>query len=126
MTRTEINQDAPSNSQLFSDAVVSNGLVFTTGQVPLDSEWNLVSENLVEQAQYVFARLERLLRTAGSSPADVVRLTVYLTDIDDVAALAPLRREFLGDARPASVMVQVPRFGTPGMRIEAEAVARVS
>ncbi|MGO4680229.1 RidA family protein [Microbacterium sp. 2MCAF23] len=125
MNIENINIDAPTDLQLYSDAVVSNGLVFTTGQMPLDADWNLVSTDVAEQARYVFGRLVRLLAASGSSPREIIRLTVYLADIDDVAALAPARREFLGDARPASVMVEVSRFGTPGMRLEVEAIARV-
>ena len=125
MNPTNVNVTAPGESQLYSDAVVANGFVFTTGQMPLDDEWNLISEDLAEQARYVFKRLANLLKLCGSSPSDIVRLTVYLASIDDVAGIAGPRREFLDDARPASVMVEVSGFSTPGMRLEAEAVALV-
>ncbi|MEX0158723.1 MULTISPECIES: RidA family protein [unclassified Microbacterium] len=125
MNRKNINASPPRESQLYSDAVTANGVVYTTGQMPVDDEWNLLSDDFEVQARFVFERLRRVLDAAGSSPGHILRLTIFLTDIDDVASLSDLRREFLGDNRPASVIVQVPRFGTPGMRIEAEAVALV-
>jgi 2-iminobutanoate/2-iminopropanoate deaminase len=125
VSQFNVNLAEPSESQLYSDAVVANGFVYTTGQMPLDEDWNLVSEDIAEQANLVFQRLGALLEKCGSSPADIVRLTVYLANIDDVAELAAARREFLGDARPASVMVEVAKFGTPGMRLEAEAIATI-
>ncbi|WP_309130504.1 RidA family protein [Brevibacterium sp.] len=123
MTRTNVNLTKPSGTQLYSDAVVVNGLVHTTGQMPIDDNGNLVSEDLVEQVQFVFDRLKRLLEACDSSPSKIVRLTVYLTDITSVGRLTDLRREFLGESRPASVMVEVRRFGVPGMQVEVEAVA---
>ncbi|MFC5337100.1 RidA family protein [Leucobacter denitrificans] len=125
LERKEIFVTTPGNGQLYSDAVVAGGLMYTTGQMPLDEDWNLISESFEEQASYVFAQLEKVLEAGGSGVDQIIRLTIYLADIDDTSRLAPLRRAFLGDARPASVIVQVGAFGTPGMRLEVEAIAAV-
>jgi enamine deaminase RidA (YjgF/YER057c/UK114 family) len=58
----------------------------------------------------------------GASPADVLKVTVYLTDIGDRALINPVRREFFGEARPASTLVEVSALAIPGMKVEIEAV----
>jgi 2-iminobutanoate/2-iminopropanoate deaminase len=57
---------------------------------------------------------------------DVVKVTVFLTDIVDRARINAVRREFFGDARPASTLVEVSRLAIPGARLEVEAVAPLS
>lgn len=126
MNRAEITLTTPTETQLYSDAVAAGGFVYTTGQMPLLPDGAVVSEDFETQARHAFASLGAVLEAAGSSAAQIVRLTVYLADINDVGALAPVRRDFLGDSRPASVIVQVGAFGTPGMRLEVEAVALAS
>jgi 2-iminobutanoate/2-iminopropanoate deaminase len=66
-----------------------------------------------------------VLAAAGSTFADVAKVTVYLTDIDDRPKITPVREEFFGDARPASTLVEVSRLAVPGAKIEIEAVAVV-
>ena len=63
------------------------------------------------------------LTAARASFADVAKVTIYLTDVDDRERIDPVRREFFGDARPASTLVEVSRLAIPGARIEVEAVA---
>ena len=52
-------------------------------------------------------------------------MTVYLTDVDDRPAINPVRKEFFGETRPASTLVEVSRLAIPGIKIEVEAVARI-
>ena len=59
---------------------------------------------------------------ASASPADVLKVTVFLTDIADRVKINPARQEFFGAARPASTLVEVSRLAIPGMRVEIEAV----
>jgi 2-iminobutanoate/2-iminopropanoate deaminase len=63
-----------------------------------------------------------VLQVAGASPADVLKVTVYLTDIADRTRINPVRQEFFGAARPASTLVEVSRLAVPGMRVEIEVV----
>jgi 2-iminobutanoate/2-iminopropanoate deaminase len=56
----------------------------------------------------------------------VAKVTVYLTDIDDRPRINPVRREFFGETRPASTLVEVSRLAIPGAKVEIEAVAVVS
>jgi enamine deaminase RidA (YjgF/YER057c/UK114 family) len=64
-----------------------------------------------------------VLTAAGCGFADVVKVTVFLTDVDDRPRINPLRQEAFGDARPASTLVEVSRLAIEGAKIEVEAVA---
>jgi reactive intermediate/imine deaminase len=110
----------------YTDVVVYGDLAFVSGFVPVDGEGRLVGEgDVVAQTRQVLANLGAALEAAGSSFADVLRVTVYLTDIADRTRINPVRQEFFGDARPASTLVQISALAVPGARVEIEAVAAV-
>jgi reactive intermediate/imine deaminase len=110
----------------FTDAVQAGELLFVSGVVPVDEDRELVGgDDVVAQARAVFANMREILDAAGCSFADVVKVTVFLTDIDDRPLVNPVRREVFGDARPASTLVEVSALVIPGARIEVEAVALV-
>ena len=69
--------------------------------------------------------LGAILAPAAARPQDVVKVNVYLTDVDDRPLINPLRQAFFGDARPASTLVGVRELPVPGMKVEIEAVAVV-
>jgi len=72
----------------------------------------------------VFANLDRALAAAGASFTDVIKLNFYLTDISQIAAVRPVRDEYVDTARPpASTAVQVGALFMPGLEIEVEAWA---
>lgn len=108
----------------YTDAVVFGDLAFLSGFIAVDEQSRLVGgDNVEAQARQVFTNLGSALRAAGSSFADVLKVTVYLTDIADRARINPVRQEFFGSARPASTLVEVSALVLPGARIEVEAVA---
>ena len=108
----------------YTDAVRAGELLFVSGVVPVDAEGRLVGgEDVVAQATAVFESLGRVLSAAGAAPADVAKVTVFLTDMDDRARINPVRQAFFGDARPASTLVEISRLAVPGAMIEVEAVA---
>jgi 2-iminobutanoate/2-iminopropanoate deaminase len=110
----------------YTDAVRAGDLLFVSGCVALDGEGNLVGEgDVVAQARQVFENIGLCLSAAGASFADVVKVTTFLTDIDDRARINPVRQEFFGGARPASTLVEVSALVLPGFLIEVEAVAVV-
>jgi enamine deaminase RidA (YjgF/YER057c/UK114 family) len=73
----------------------------------------------------VFTNLAAVLDAAGATFADVVKVTVYLTDIADRARINPVRQEIFGDTRPASTLVEVSALVVPGAKVEIEAVALI-
>jgi len=108
----------------YTDAVRAGNLLFVSGCVPIDGEGRLVGgDDVVRQAEQVFRNIGEVLAAAGASPGEVVKVTVFLTHIDERAEINPVRQRFFGDARPASTLVEVSRLAVPGARIEVEAVA---
>ncbi|HTT37792.1 MAG TPA: RidA family protein [Burkholderiales bacterium] len=106
----------------YTDAVRWGDLLFVSGVAPLDKDLRLVSEDVVEQARKVFLNLKEVLDAAGASFADVLKVTVFLTDVRDRARINPVRKEFFGAARPASSLIGVKELVVPGMKIEIEAI----
>ena len=111
----------------FTDAVRAGNLLFVSGFVPVDGAGRLVGGgDVVAQVRQVFANLGAVLAAAGATFADVVKVTVYLTDIDDRARINPVRQEIFGDSRPASTLVEVSALVVPGAKVEIDAVALLS
>src|SRR3712207_1494556 len=114
----------PSPISHYADAVRAGDLLFVSGCVPVDAEGNLVGgDDVVAQARKVFENIGRVLAAAGAAPRDVVKVTVFLTDVDDRPLINPVRQASFGETRPASTLVEVSRLAIPGARIEVEAVA---
>ena len=111
----------------YTDAVRAGDLLFVSGIVPVDGSGEVVGGgDVVAQAGQVFENMRAVLAAGGAGPGDVVKVTVFLTDVDDRAAINPARQEFFGSARPASTLVEISRLAVPGAKIEVEAVAVVS
>ena len=106
----------------YTDAVRFGDLVFLSGIAPVDEELNVVGDDATAQAEQLFTNMKRVLDTVGATFADILKVTVYLTDVNDRTAINPIRQKYFGDARPASTLVGVANLAVPGMKIEIEAV----
>jgi reactive intermediate/imine deaminase len=106
----------------YTDAVRWGDLLFVSGVAPLDKELRLVSDDVVEQTRKVFLNMKEILDAVGATFADVLKVTVYLTDVRDRARINPVRKEFFGAARPASTLIGIKELVVPGMKVEIEAV----
>jgi len=126
-SRKEFRVDGlPEPFSHYTDAVRAGNLLFVSGCVALDAGGKLVGEgDVVAQARQVFENIGLCLTAAGASFADVVKVTTFLTDIGDRAAVNTVRQEVFGAARPASTLVQVSALVLPEFLIEVEAVAVV-
>jgi enamine deaminase RidA (YjgF/YER057c/UK114 family) len=112
----------------YSHAVSYSGtVVAVSGQVPMDGDGRVVGvDDPEEQVRQVFRNLGVALEAAGSDFARVVKLTVYLIDLDDLAVFRKVRDEHLGPtAPPASSLVQVKGLVNPAFRLEIDAFAVV-
>lgn len=110
----------------YTDAVRVGDLLFLSGVIAVDGEGRLVGgDDVVEQTRQVFRNMGEVLAAAGGSFADVAKVTVYLTDIDDRASINPVRQDAFGDARPASTLVEVSALALPGAKVEIEAIAHL-
>jgi reactive intermediate/imine deaminase len=109
----------------YSHAMSAGGLLFVSGQVPLDADGRVVGvDDIGAQARQVFRNLGAVLETAGASFADLVKLTIFVTDISAVAEIRAARDEFVDTANPpASSLVEVSRLFRPDVRVEVEAIA---
>jgi 2-iminobutanoate/2-iminopropanoate deaminase len=109
----------------FTDAVRAGDLVFVSGIVGVDGEGRLVGGDVVAQTRQVLDNMRTVLAAAGCGFGDVVKVTVFLTDIRDRPLINPLRQKAFGAARPASTLVEVPRLAVDGAKVEIECVALV-
>jgi 2-iminobutanoate/2-iminopropanoate deaminase len=109
----------------YTDAVAAGGLLFISGLVPIDDEGNLVGEDVVEQTRQIFRNMALVLKAGGCGFEDVVKVTNFLLNVDDRSAINPVRKEFFGEARPASTLVEVSALAIPGALLEIEAVAAI-
>jgi len=109
----------------YAHAVRADGpMLFVSGVVPVDEQGLLVGgDDVVQQARAVFRNLGAVLAAGGATFADVVKVSVFLTDVDDRPLINPVRQDVFGAARPASTLVEVSRLAIPGAKIEVEAVA---
>ena len=110
----------------FTDAVRAGDLLFVSGVVAVDGAGKLVGgDDLVAQTRQVLENLRRVLEAGGCRPEDVVKVTVFLTDVDGRPRINPLRQQFFGEARPASTLVEVSRLAIEGAKVEIEAIALI-
>jgi len=110
----------------YTDAVRFGDLLFISGIAPLDGQNQLVAPgDVVAQAEFIFAKMGRILEQAGGSFANILRVTVYLTNVDDRPRINPIRQRVFGATRPASTLIEVSALAVPGMLVEVEAVAGI-
>ncbi|MBN8972736.1 MAG: RidA family protein [Xanthobacteraceae bacterium] len=108
----------------YCDAVRFGNMLFISGMAPLDADLNVIGgDDVVAQAEAVFAALDKILKQAGASFADILKVTVLLTDVNDRAKINPVRQKYFGSTKPASTLFEVSRLAVPGMKVEIEAVA---
>jgi len=109
---------------IFSPAIVTGDLVFTSGQIGIDSKTGQMAEGMEAQFEQVFRNLAGVLEASGSNVDNIVKVTVFLADMNDYNKMNELyKAKFKGDP-PARTTVQVARLPRDA-RIEIEAVAVV-
>ncbi|HEV8431177.1 MAG TPA: Rid family detoxifying hydrolase [Pyrinomonadaceae bacterium] len=107
---------------IFSPAIITGDLVFTSGQIGIDSKTGQLAEGFEAQLEQAFQNLTAVLEASGSSIDHVVKATVFLADMNDYNKLNELyRKKFKGDP-PARSTVQVARLPRDA-RVEIEVVA---
>lgn len=109
----------------YSHVAIANGLVFVSGQLPIDAHGRkLTDASFEEQAAQVLSNLAAALDGAGSSIAQLVQVRVYLADIEHWPSFNRIYADWAGDARPARAIVPVGPLHF-GFKIEIEATAMV-
>ncbi len=110
----------------YTDAVRFGDLLFISGVGPIDENMEVVGgEDVAAQTRCIFQNMEKVLRAVGLGFGDILKVTVYLTDVRDRTRINPVREEYFGEHRPASTLIGVSQLAIPGMKIEIEAVAGI-
>ena len=117
---------APSAIGPYSQAVVANGMVYTSGQIALlaDGSDEILSQDVVAQSKQVLQNLEEVLNEAGSSMGQVVKTTIFLASMDDFAVVNGIYEEAFGTHKPARATVAVKTLPKNAL-VEIDAVALV-
>lgn len=113
---------APAAIGPYSQAIVANGLVYSSGQIALDLTGKVIDGDVRAQTAQIFDNLVAVLAAAGSSLSQVVKTTVFLCDMADFAAMNEVYGRRFGDHRPARSTVEVSRLPRE-VRVEIEVVA---
>ncbi len=118
---------APAAIGPYSQAIVANGMVYTSGQIALTPEGSdeLLQADIGVQAVAVLKNLKAVLEEAGSSLADVIKTTIFLADMDDFATVNVVYEEAFGEHKPARSTVAVKTLPKNAL-VEIDAVAHVS
>jgi len=117
--------DAPKALGPYSQAIVTGGFVFCSGQIPIDPETNSIKAETVEdQTRQSISNLSAVLKAAGSSLSNVVKTTVFIKDMNDFAAVNGVYAEMFGDTKPARSCVEVARL-PKDVKVEIECIAAI-
>ena len=116
-------EKAPQALGPYSQAILANGFIFCSGQIPIDPAAGAVTATTAaDQARQAITNLQNVLEAAGSGLGKVVKTTVFLGDMSDFAAVNAVYAELFGDTKPARSCVQAARL-PKDVKIEIEAIA---
>lgn len=110
-----------------SQAIKAGNVLYVSGQIALNPDGSLFGAGSMKaQSERVFENIETLLRLAGATFENVVKITAYLTDMSQYSQYNEVRGRFLKEHRPASTTVQVAALAFPGLVVEVEAIAHLA
>ncbi len=127
VTATRVRTDPdPFEPFFISQAFRVGDLVITSGQAAIDSQGNLVGVGDFDaQAEQTFRNVAAVLEAGGSSLAQVIKVTIYLTDMSNFPKIMALRQKWFSKPYPADTIVEVRSLALPELEIEIEATALV-
>tara|TARA_B100001248_G_scaffold105489_1_gene78626 strand:- start:1804 stop:2274 length:471 start_codon:yes stop_codon:yes gene_type:complete len=119
-------ENAPKAIGPYSQAVIAGNLMFISGQIPLDPKTgDLVSESIEDQTKQVLNNLKNICEAAGYSLDDIVKISIFLTDLGNFATVNEVMKEFFAEPYPARATVEV--SGLPlGVNVEIEATVLIN
>jgi enamine deaminase RidA (YjgF/YER057c/UK114 family) len=109
----------------WSNCLLVDGIAYVSGMAARGEGVNLAAMDEYEQAKSIFTKIKGLLEAAGGSMADVVKITVYVTNIKNNVKVWAARREFFTGNFPASTLVEVRALASPEILVEIEAIAHI-
>ena len=125
MSPEQVSTDnAPKAIGPYSQGIKANGFVFCSGQIPANPETGeLVKGSITEQTRQSLSNVKGVIEAAGSSMSKIAKVTVFLKDMNDFAAMNGVYAEFFTDHKPARAAVEVARLPLDG-RIEIQMIGR--
>ncbi|WP_413304803.1 2-iminobutanoate/2-iminopropanoate deaminase [Bacillus sp. 1P10SD] len=123
--RTVQTNQAPAAIGPYSQGIIVNNLFYSSGQIPLTAEGNLVTGDVKEQTHQVFKNLQAVLTEAGASFETVVKATVFIKNMDDFASINEVYGEYFSTHKPARSCVEVARL-PKDVLVEIEVIALVN
>lgn len=108
----------------YLQGVISGRLFYSSGQIPLKANGELVEGSITDQAHQVFANLKAVLEEAGTSLEGVIKTTVFIQDMNDFAVLNEVYASYFGDHKPARSTVEVARLPKDA-KVEIEVIAKI-
>ena len=125
MKKVVSTSNAPAAIGPYSQAIISNGFAFVSGQIPLDpGSGQIIAGGIEEQTTRVIENLAAVLDAAGSSLSDVVKTTVYLKDMSEFAAMNNVYAQYFTKNAPARATVEAARLPRD-VRVEIDCIAAV-
>jgi 2-iminobutanoate/2-iminopropanoate deaminase len=115
-------KEAPEAIGPYSQAIVANGLVYTSGQIALMPDGTMESRGIEYQTKQVLKNLYYVLKEAGSSLNDVIKTTIYLADMNDFDKVNEIYAHYFGDHKPARSTIAVKTLPKNAL-IEIECIA---
>lgn len=117
---------APAAIGPYSQGVIAGNLLFVSGQIPLNpADGSLVSDSLESQANQVFENLRAIIQEAGTSFEHVLKLTIYLTDLENFAAVNKVMENYFSQPYPARATVEVSRL-PKDVEVEIDAIVELA
>ena len=110
---------------LLSQAIRFGHLLFVSGQAGAGDDGNIVEGGFLAQGEQAFANLRRALEAGGSSLVDVIKVTIFVTNMSNFNDVVELRRRFFAPPYPADTIAEVTALYDPAAMIEIEAIAAV-
>jgi 2-iminobutanoate/2-iminopropanoate deaminase len=125
MIETVKTDNAPGAIGPYSQAVKAGGMVFCSGQIPIDpATGEFVSEDIAEQTEQVLRNLSEVLKAAGTALENVVKTTVFLADMNDFVAMNDVYSRYFNENKPARATVQAARLPRDA-KVEIDCIAIV-
>ena len=115
----------PTSTEPKSTDKIAGDTLYISGQVarPFEGGAGMVGKDEYEQARQIFSRIDRIIKAAGGTMDNLVKMTIYVVDIRKNTEVWRARREFFSGDFPASTLVEVRSLATPDVLVEIEAVA---
>ncbi|MCY7363052.1 MAG: RidA family protein [Ignavibacteria bacterium] len=122
MKKILISDKSPAPIGPYSQAVGFDNLIFTSGQIALDTDGKIVSSEIEEQTCKAITNIKNILEDNGSSLENVIKTTVFLKDMNDFNSMNEVYNEYFKNSMPARSTVEVSRL-PKDVRVEIEAIA---